>query len=412
MRRRQGSSLMGDTGVNYRLLVTDVTEENRKAKYTSAIEGLAKAMELPITIKPRMEEGGEGFPYRAQEELVSQWTLYLGRVLDTVYRGLCRHLELPLVTTFSKAIDDELVPLTIRGKMMFNPETGRPITRGEWRTVIDAIEKYLNRHLKGTEKQIVLDSSALGRILSRMLKHNTYEAVRDLPLHELKYRRYTYDYVTSSAKRLRETAKLSEIELHELQLAEDVLGTHVVEISQKTVRGIKDTFIRGVRQKRPKGRIAQDLFDTFGGINKDWQRIVEYETNDTMNNAFLREELNTRGSPGEAVYMRRLEIIDRVTCPFCRRINGMIVRVVDEPLESEEIKDPFAKVAIWPGKSNIGRRQSDWWVAAGSQHPYCRGSWEREFPGEEGSLEAEAERMAQRQRQGEREWGKSHGGQG
>lgn len=73
-------------------------------------------------------------------------------------------------------------------------------------------------------------------------------------------------------------------------------------------------------------------------------------------------------------------------CPFCQRIHGMVFEVVDP---GREDKDGWKQV--WVGKTNVGRSASPrkrvenelvertaselWWVAAGLQHPHCRGRW-------------------------------------
>src|SRR5574343_975709 len=139
-----------------RLIVKDINPGNRREKFTLAVESLAKALKMPLTVKPRETDRGEKFVYRAQKELVEKWGPALGEALDQVYAMLCESLGLPMVTTFSKAVDD--TPLKYRNKVVFNPETGKPISRKEFDQIIRAIEKFLNRRLDTAGRRIVLDS--------------------------------------------------------------------------------------------------------------------------------------------------------------------------------------------------------------------------------------------------------------
>lgn len=368
--------------MDYRLVLTSITEANKHEKYVEAVDQLAKALKLPVTIRPdHTAEDKEEYSFKAQEELVNRWKLLFGAVLDNLYYALCGYLDLPVITTFSKALDDDR-PLIFRGKLMYNPETGKPLKVKDWNNLIAAIEKFLNRKLKGTEKKIVLDSAALGRVISRMLKYNTAEAVKALRLEEVKYKEYSWTDLSESLKAYKAAVNPPDTELFRLQLAEETLGNHITAIGQDTLKDVKSVFLEGIKQRKNKRQVSQDLFDRLGSVNKDWERITEFETNNTFNNAFINEELGLK-EPEEKVYLRRVEMGDVFVCIHCRKIKGILVLVVEEPLEDEKIDDKYAKVAIWPDKSNIGRNRKDWWVAAGVQHPYCRGSWYREYPDRE-----------------------------
>jgi hypothetical protein len=66
--------------------------------------------------------------------------------------------------------------------------------------------------------------------------------------------------------------------------------------------------------------------------------------------------------------------MDGNTCPFCKKMNGVIVLWSDHPLGNDKIKDPIADYAIWDGKDWDGRKDM---IANGAFHPYCRGLWMR-----------------------------------
>lgn len=404
-----------------KLTITDISEHNRQYKFEKAINHLSKALGVPITIKPRESKGKkEEFFFQAQDDLVERWIRYFGNMVDQVYLGVCEYLELPVVTTFKKSIEEDLAnekPLTVRGKAVFHPETGKPITRGEFNKLVQSIEKFLNRKIKDKEKQIVLDNAALGRLLGRMVGVNTPEAVRTLGLDQVKARGYNFEDVSSSVQAYKDAFNPSPEELNQFRINQEIVGEQIQDIGDDMLKRVKTVYWNGVRGRKSKAQIAQDLFDQCGTMNKDIRRIVETESVNIQNAAYINEEVAT--SPeGEKIYFQRMEVVDGVTCNHCRKIKGKIVLWVDDPLPSEEINDPIAKIAIWPGKTNFGRRQAEWWVAEGGQHPSCRGSWLRYYSGrvdEPGSVEnfaeknrkaaeSKAELWGQAMSQAEQEW--------
>ncbi|RVT91449.1 hypothetical protein EOD42_22600 [Rhodovarius crocodyli] len=120
------------------------------------------------------------------------------------------------------------------------------------------------------------------------------------------------------------------------------------------------------------------LFDEFGQLNRDWRRIAVTEIGEAHNTGFIA------GQPLGAK-VRRVEAY-RGACDFCKSINGKTFRVVapGDPKRN-------GNSDVWVGKTNARRRASSkrrdggvmverspderWWVAAGVQHPHCRGSW-------------------------------------
>jgi hypothetical protein len=122
------------------------------------------------------------------------------------------------------------------------------------------------------------------------------------------------------------------------------------------------------------------LLDTFGTMNRDWRRIAVTEATENVNQGFVAS-----CAPGDK--LKRVERY-RGACPFCRKIDGTVVTVVD-PAKADKDGD----TEIWVGKTNVGRSASPmrrgvaglerrapeelWWIAAGAMHPHCRGSWVR-----------------------------------
>ena len=377
-----------------RLTVKDINDSNRRLRFTQAVDNLAKAMKVPLTVKPRDKERGEKFAFFAQADLAEKWNLMFADVMDEVYLSLCTGLELPRVTTFSKAIgisDPEQAPpvsraIIFRNRVVFNPETGLPIYREDFEKIIRAIERLLNRRLEKVDQKIVLNAVALGRVMARKLMKMSSAEIRKLRLKDLTHEGRNFDWISDSLahqekimgplypeERDRMKAHYKKIGSM-VEVAEQSMGDHITQMVQDTKHAVRRSIIDGVKARSSKTEIAQDLFNRFGSLNRDWQRIAETETVEAFNTAFLRESaLKVR--PGDKVYFKRVEMKDEFVCNYCQKIDGEIVLWVDTPLKDDKITDPIAKHAVWDGKSNVNRKAKDYWIPAGVSHPFCRGSW-------------------------------------
>lgn len=381
-----------------RLTVAGITENNRRDKFLAATESLSKAMGLPLTIKPRDEEYAEDFVFKAEEDLVDGIAQRMGETLDAVYATVCDVFDLPLVTTFSKSIEDESGPprpvseaIWYHGKILFNPETGKPIYRADFEKVIKALERFLSKRIDNEGRKIVLDSVALGRVMARKLMENPSAELWKVPLKEVEYQKRSVDWLAEDLARqdkLFGPASPDEREqmiehyhrvAEAVELGEQSIGDHITKIEDDTKHAVRRTIVDGIASRESKSQIAQNLFNKMGELNRDWRRIAETETVNTFDNAFLREQAAT-AKAGEKLYFKRMEMRDGYVCGYCSKIRGLIALWVDHPLDDDKIDDPIAPVAIWEGKSNIGRKQAAWWAPAGVVHPWCRGSWMRYFP--------------------------------
>lgn len=372
-----------------RLIVKNIKDENRREKFQSAVESLAKAMYIPLTVKPRERETGEAFAYECQGDLVKQWTDYFASSLDNVYKEVTKLLDLPSVSTFSKSIKDDDwtgIPsseaIIFRGKILFNPENGKPILRDDFRKIIKAIERFLNKRLGPADKKIVLNSISLGRVLARRLMDMPAEELQKMRLKNIHLEDKTYEWINKNESwlnkidsRIKSEDRARLVKRYRgmqvmMDIAEESMGSKITKMTEDAVHAVRETLINGVKERKNMGAISQDLFDRFGNMNRDWGRILETEIMEATNNAFLQETV-TASSPGEAIYFERIEMHDDHVCSFCEKIRGMIVRWSETPLTDENIDDKYADKAIWEGKTNMGRKAKDYWVPSAQVHPWC-----------------------------------------
>ena len=381
--------------------ITDITEGNRKAKFEQLVKSLSSgtpeyipadntprlgtiniklkdysseriekalrtmAMSLSVPLKAAK---GEIFFYQAQEGLTDKWCMFFSELVRNTYDYVTDYLDLPKKTVMSKSDI-----LTHKGRILYNPSTGEPIKQSDWNKFVGNLEKFLNRNIKGVEKKIILESKSLSKILDRMLKYNTLEAVKKLRLEGLQYHGKSFDWISENVKNMQNVfgESLTRQEQARIEVMTQSAAQEITNITDKMRGNIKQILIDGVKGKRSKGQVSQALFDKMVGDNRDFQRVADTEIQNAFNNSFVQEEVyNTE--EGKKTYFKRIEVIDGNTCPKCKAINGKIAVWSDKPLNDEKSKDKNADYVIWEGKDGF-----EWDCPISVKHPYCRGTWQR-----------------------------------
>lgn len=381
--------------------ITDITEGNRKAKFEQLVKSLngetpeyipadntprlgtiniklkdysseriekalrTMAMSLSVPLKAAK---GEIFFYKAQEDLTDKWCMFFSELVRNTYDYVTDYLDLPKKTVMSKSDI-----LTHKGRILYNPSTGEPIKQTDWNKFVNNLEKFLNRNIKDVEKKIILESKSLSKILDRMLKYNTLEAVKKLRLEGLQYHGKSFDWISENIKNMQNVfgESLTRQEQARIEVMTQSAAQKITNITDKMRGNIKQILIDGVKGKRSKGQVSQALFDKMVGDNRDFQRVADTEIQNAFNNSFVQEEVyNTE--EGKKTYFKRIEVIDGNTCPKCKAINGKIAVWSDKPLNDEKSKDKNADYVIWEGKDGF-----EWECPISVKHPYCRGTWQR-----------------------------------
>ena len=384
-----------------KIQITDITEGNRKAKFEQLVKSLnggtpeyipadntprlgtiniklkdysseriekalrTMAMSLSVPLKAAK---GEIFFYQAQEDLTDKWCMFFSELVRNTYDYVTDYLDLPKKTVMSKSDI-----LTHKGRILYNPSTGEPIKQSDWNKFVGNLEKFLNRNIKDVEKKIILESKSLSKILDRMLKYNTLEAVKKLRLEGLQYHGKSFDWISENVKNMQNVfgESLTRQEQARIEVMTQSAAQEITNITDKMRGNIKQILIDGVKGKRSKGQVSQALFDKMVGDNRDFQRVADTEIQNAFNNSFVQEEVyNTE--EGKKTYFKRIEVIDGNTCPKCKAINGKIAVWSDKPLNDEKSKDKNADYVIWEGKDGF-----EWDCPISIKHPYCRGTWQR-----------------------------------
>ena len=343
-----------------------------RTKIDKALRSASFTLDVPLKAN-----SGEGFNYKAQEQLTDRWYAYFSRVVRNTYDFVIDYFGLPKITVMSKSGE-----LKWKGKILYSPESGEPIKQSDWEHFVKTLDKFLNRNVSNASEKIVLNSKTLGKLLDRMLKTNTLAAIKKQSIEEMKFKGKTFDWISDSVKNMKTTFgdSLTRQEMARIQVIQQSAAEKITRTSDAMKNDIKQILVDGVMNKKSKSQISQSLFDKMVGSNRDFQRIADTEIQRTVNNSYLLDEVNSTEEGGK-VYFQRIEVMDGNTCPYCRSINNLIAVWSDTPLPSGKVQDRYAEVAIWEGKEWEGKkltRIED--VPCGVCHPYCRGSWIRYYP--------------------------------
>lgn len=308
----------------------------------------------------------------------------------------------------------EVEPLRIKGKTLNNPETGLPMTVGEWQEIEDSITEYLGEYLDGMDEETVVRAGLLGLLRRRMQADGLSEEEQKGLSNDDVVERYGKTPTSFEEADL----PADSVTRRTLEWAQTRAGEYLSikdgEIKNRVVRGVRKIVEGSLKEGLSPDEMARRLFyidaeddlglpynkDTVDSINRDWRRVAMWETSYAMNNGYIAALLD-EAEPGEAVYSvyaGRYNPQESEDEP-CNKWLGMIVRVLPGPLKggSDKIDDPYAKFAVWPGKTTVGQRKRDQWIAIPS-HPHCTHYYEQIFPGEGETVDRKgAERTPQEQ---------------
>lgn len=335
-----------------------------KSKIEKAVRNLSFSLDVPLKAAK-----GEVFYYQSQEELTNLIVADLTAKTRALYDFVIYFLGLPERTIMSKAY------LKYKGKILYSPETGEPINKRDWKKFVKALEAFLNRNHKGFGRRIVLNSRKLGKLLENMSKYQTKENLRKLPLTEIKEpgKKTPIKWTETDPEKIEKIFNDAAEKWQQLRIsvAEMSAAQKIQKVDDVMRNDIQQIIIDGIKNKKSKGQVSQDLFDKCASLNRDIQRIADTEIQNNVNNAFIAETVRENEGSGKKTYFIRREVLDGNTCPKCRKLNGKIAVWSNSPLENEKIKDPYAEYAIWEGKD-------DWNYEApnGTIHCYCRGCWD------------------------------------
>jgi len=345
------------------ILLKDVTEHNIEGKLLKAIKVVDEDDTKKLAKKIRKKQGYKTSDVKSQEQLETRYIKVYQNLMDGLSSGLARELGFKLYKA-----EDDYEPFKIKGKIFYSPKTGKPLTNREWRQIEDAVRRYLGDNTDDIEKQLVLEQQSLGTILQRLEAQGV--RIEDTTLGEVK------DNVYDSMGDYKKAYNWQDEELYNLDLSMKRLGNYITDINENVRKDIVTVLNEGIINGRTQKEISRDLLDRLGNRNRDWQRIVSWESQYNFQSGYLNSELK-QADIDETVYVQAISQPD--ACKYCKALlNGKIyiLRRVDT---KEKLKDPYASGFTILGYTNVGRSPSDY-LPVIPMHPYCRCRWVRWYP--------------------------------
>lgn len=290
---------------------------------------------------------------------VNEYVTYVENYCKETTTILLKSISSILNMEMRKAKEDEL--LIFKGRIQYSPKTGKPITMGEWGNLENAIIKYLKIEKKQIQKKIASDGYWLGTLLARMDK----EQRLTIPVKKVK----KFDMGKAVADF--NEVKFTDYDKDKIDMAKQLSGIYIQNVDDRARTKIQEILVDGSRQNINKGKVSQRLWDLEEEVNRDWERVVRTEVATNINNGMMTTLLRT--SDEDNVFVKGISA--PTACEHCLRLlNEKIFVLLDKPPEDGGDKitiDGKQYTALWPGKSNYGRKVKDYW-ACFVLHPHGR----------------------------------------
>lgn len=300
-------------------------------------------------------------------DLIEEFVLSLERLSASAEDALLAALEAPGGAVMVKA-----GPWSQAHVLAVTERLSKPLgeyTASDWLVLVDLV---LQTHIPGSELDGLVDRFAWSSFLAGRLAGERMASPRvgaEVALLSLLTR----------LRRGRMPAVL-RAERTAIGYARARIGLYIQGVTDEMRRRLSLSILRHIESSglARSGLLVERLRDEFGELNRDWRRIAITEAGETANLGYL-------AAFPHGTKVRRVEAYDGA-CPFCREINGRVFEWVDAATPDKD-----GERQVWPGKTNYGRSASPmkrtplglthrepeemWWVAAGVQHPNCRGRW-------------------------------------
>ncbi|WP_307535389.1 hypothetical protein [Paenibacillus sp. W4I10] len=159
----------------------------------------------------------------------------------------------------------------------------------------------------------------------------------------------------------KEIPPLTSQELQGIEQSVVHAASKVSQITDNHRAGAKELIVQSQKERWGANKLSQALFDAYGDQNRDWRRVAITELAMATNDAYLAAL-----DPGDEIQVATVP----GACPHCQKLLEGKTFVAS----AGSMPDGFKY--IWPGKSNIGRKASEWWPCC-PLHPHCRHRWVR-----------------------------------
>lgn len=280
-----------------------------------------------------------------------------------------------------------LEPIQFKGRIIYNPETKRPLNNEEWTQITNDVSGFLKDKMSFVEDDMIVQAALFGKLMQKMESEGlNHDQQKDFTYNQIEER---YGVIPQDDESIIRKFGMSRQEIKSIEYAKqhaaEYLSIKDGDLKKKIIDMVRKQIVGGLEDGISAQEMIQRLFwmdpsdalgkrfsqDTIDAINRDFRRICLTEMNTAMNNGYLAA-VKEESKPGEDLYFTFSGSYNPKEKPneACNRWLGKIAKLVDEPMSSDIIKDKYAKYAIWEGKNNIGRTGRNQWMCI-PVHPHC-----------------------------------------
>jgi len=356
-------------------------------------------------------QSGEVQDVKYIRELNEYWDAYMFALINEIYVGVGVNLgldskeayrlakndpeQLQKANFFSSVFDkfkrvfDYKIPKFRIKDRLFNK--GRPITPKQW----DRFNKKVNDYWDKNTERITEDMTVKGFFLGKETTdyRQKKKPYKNKSLYQVEDDQYGGDMPDTISKAYREY-DFKKAEKQSLNRSFANIATKVKETNNEITEAIRQQVQAGIDNNKTSIQIASDLYwnvqkdknlvnkYTSQALRKNWYRISTTEMSSVYEAGILSEYTNqameSLKDPKKAQYF----VFTGGSCPWCRAHQGALVRLVPaeivtdttrDSLKSMGITDPNTDIAVWPGKNNIGFKETknihEWRICTPA-HPY------------------------------------------
>ncbi len=344
------------------------------------------------------------------QDLADELTNYLSTAIISIYDGVTRNigqkpqplpkdlkkgffsrfkkLGLKLKGIVGRSIQQKPTePFVVKGLNLY--KKGKPLTNQQWENFNNQILDYLRPFIDGVSEEI-----AVKGVLLSMASNEAERQGKTLDEYGKKsYKQVENEYFSGAVPDTINSANsrfnLSPDVKKSTALSYNRVADYVTNVNDELRTSIKQQVIAAHRRGDSPAQLASDLYwqkvdkpelkKYTAEINaRSWMRVAHTELAMVHEEGKLAQYENQAkesiDDSNKAVYF---VFNGSGICKFCAKHQGTIVRLIPvdqvtggtDSLSVMGIKDKITDVAIWNGKSNVGRSQKNWWVATPT-HPW------------------------------------------
>lgn len=316
------------------------------------------------------EKNDDPYLANAEDEFTRILLEYTSDAIADLMSALGLTLEGELQKSWLRKIQKRLDPSKFRKMLNYAKQAGKAWTVQQL-NLIDQILKTKMPDWYEVAEQFMTQVGALAKV-----RHELQN--RDIGLDEVVIKHLPKKLADASTKALVLQVKTQKepekIEIPPFSVQETTAisnavihcGNKVQEVTERQHADIRQLVIQALKERWTTSKLTQELLKRTGDYQRDWRRVALTEIAFATNDAYL-----AGCNEGDTVFVPVLA----GSCKYCKSLlEGKTFKVLPEP--PKELNYDIEMHYVWPGKSNYGRRVSEY-VPCVPLHPYCRHRWQR-----------------------------------